>query len=342
MDTETNEVGASTATEAAPQTTELERPVDTVPDAEVSAGETIPAAATEGGEEGSVQSDAIARQEAVEPAAPQAPVYAPELLERAKSYQMTEEEAKGHKSPEELDRFLTMLDRQVGLMALRSTGTAPPAGQQGPVAQPDATATLPKPAVEQAPPGQAPPAGEFKIELNPEEYDPALVKTIDGLNKHYAGRLAEVQQVLTKLVERVIESTSSSVQNDFDSYLNSMGEEYIEIVGKGGADELRESNKPAFDARAKIWEEFKILKTACQIRGQNVPAKTLFKRAAGLVLADKQAEIARRKVEKDVVKQRGQFLSKPSAKKATSLGDADPRDAAVQEVESLLKAAGID
>lgn len=326
VDKTTGQIGNDAATD---QPTD-----DTIP-----AGQEIGDGSSEAGQADEKSSDG----QAPEKQPPPAPTFDAELTDRAKAYQIGSEDLKQFKTPEDLDLYLSRLDRQIGRIVLDRNRAQQADANAGTVQERPTEAAAKKDVP--TPPSAPQVDPEFKIELDPDQYDQGLVGVLGGMNQHFSGRLGKLESLLgtvRQMNEQFQLMQANQREEAFDSFLNGLPEELVEFVGKGTADDLREGNKAAFEIRGKIWEEAKALRAAYAAQGRKVPEKAILDRAVRLVLGDKQEEIARRKVAKDVSNRRAQFANRPSKPKPVSDGPADEREAAVAEIDAMLKEIGAE
>jgi hypothetical protein len=130
---------------------------------------------------------------------------------------------------------------------------------------------------------------EIKFE-NEAEVDPEIVKTVKGVNEHYAKQFQAMNSyysgAVRTLVNEVValrteltETSTVSRTEKFDGQIASLGTEFESVFGKGGIDEI-DRNSPSFANRSKLWDEIKVLEKGYKAQGKPVPNyKTLFNKA---------------------------------------------------------------
>ena len=165
---------------------------------------------------------------------------------------------------------------------------------------------------------------EFKLELDPEIYEPKVVETLNRLNKHYHGQVAGLKEDVKKLVSYIEKTESVNQQkadmeymDKFDSLINNLGEDkengefWKGEFGDGGHMTIKKKSAE-FKARSELYSEMKALVAADAQRGRNTPMPTLFKKALALVYGDKMGKIARSELSEKIKKQKKLISNRPS------------------------------
>jgi len=225
------------------------------------------------------------------------------LLDEAESLGYSRELAEELGKAGLLERALGDVDRRAELLGRQKE--APPAAAEEQV--------------------QAPPAEDaYKIVLEGDEYDPEVVKALQGMNAHYAGQMAQVRSelkgALTKLEEQQIERQNEQ----FDARLAGLGDEYTDLLGKEPLSKLNRGGEQ-YANRLKLLETMDVLSTGYEQMGRDVPDSTLFQRALRTQFGDTIATQERKKIAGQLDKQKGQMIARPTKRRVDEALPADVR-----------------
>jgi hypothetical protein len=98
----------------------------------------------------------------------------------------------------------------------------------------------------------------------------------------------------------------------FDSQLDRLGDDYVSLFGKGSADELRETNRKAFDNRGIVFDKMNVLRRGYEASGQKVPPESvLIREAVQASFYEQTQEIVRNSIKKQIKNAGSQALSRP-------------------------------
>ena len=183
-------------------------------------------------------------------------------------------------------------------------------------------------------PGSAPADDDFKIDLDPELYDPAVVSTVNGLKDHFKGKVGQLQEQVRVLTDFLTQQETQKFENDFYGWVSGLGAEYESVLGKGRGRDLDRSSD-AFEKRMSVLEQMDTLAAGYTAKGKRPPAPDqLFKQAVSVVFSDQQTTIAEKKLSSAVEKRRSQFVARPTQR--TSKAALTPEDEARGWVRQFL------
>jgi len=252
-------------------------------------------------------------------------------------YGLTEDQAKALEGKGELGTVLDLMDKRflaAGREALTATET--------PGAKADEKAgQAAKPAEETGKAAETPPEGPLTVKLTAEDYGQELVDEMSGvvaqLNQQF-NELREMKQQLQMVSTSFQSQEEAAFAERMDGYFNSLGEEYVAIVGKGKLAEMAAESKEA-KARKEVNDTMFALAAGYQRLGQPIPSeKVLLERAARMVFGGHTQELARRQVAEQARNARGQFVAKPTHRDGKPL---DPMSRAVKFAEDFYKKKGL-
>lgn len=207
------------------------------------------------------------------------PAFTPDLMARAASLGVDEQQARRFQSPEQLERALDLHERALGNMALNRQQSQ---GGQQPARQ------TPQPRPQQQPPQQ--PESDFQLKeltLDPDEHDDVVTtinENVTGMYKHFTERLQQLEGGLRSAANYIVEQDRSQKVREFDRMISAKADEYGEVLGTGATNTL-DTQSPQYQARAEIARTMQVLRAGYQQIGQRPPSEqTLFERAARMTL----------------------------------------------------------
>jgi len=180
---------------------------------------------------------------------------------------------------------------------------------------------------------------EFKIDLNPDEYDEKVIKTFEGLNKFHTDRYSALETKLNQVLEAVGNDQAAAADVRFESMIEGLGDDFTETLGKGPGHSLDQKGTQ-FENRVKLHEEIVRIAAGYAALGQQVPTeKELFEKAVGVVFKDKQKTLEMDKLGKKLDKRSKQSLGRAAPRKDRELS---PDQRATNYVNEFYKKNNID
>ena len=238
-------------------------------------------------------------------------------------YGFTREQAEAMDKAGLLESVLGQLDTNLVNLGRRET---PPEGDGGSEENP--TKEAPNPEV----------PGEFKLELDPEEFEPAFIEKMGGLVDHFTGRISQLEGHLAKVHESLQQREWDSYIEGFDNWVNSLPAEYDSVFGKGTAAELGDSGQMA--KRRELLETVNALGDAFTKAGRPpLSESALREKALRVVAGDHIQTIVRKQVEAKARNAKEQFISRPTQREGKP---GTPEERAVRFAEGFMKDRGVD
>jgi hypothetical protein len=238
-----------------------------------------------------------------------APNFGDELLARGEKLGLSKEEIADFGTPEMAAKALTLLEKR----------------SQGAPAQPaeadKATQT-------------AKPTGfeKFKVALDPDVYDPAIIETINGINDHYAKQFETMQGQLSQAHESLSRQQALQFEQQFEGWIGELSDGYKDVLGEGSGADMDKNSEP-FKNRVKVLDEMETIAAGCSRMGKQVPPYgELFEKALASVFKNKQGEIARKEISSKLSKR--QIIARPSQRRG---GNVDPEATARSYVKQFLE-----
>lgn len=277
--------------------------------------------------------------------------FAPELIDEAKSYFGEDFDPESFGSADNLRVAMARFDREMAEIGKQRLGLGQQSDQRN-VQELQAPPTEQQ--VGQQSDQQLPLDFEkFKLDLDPEEHDENTIKAISGLNDHYDSQLRKRDELIQKVVGAMGElhqqfnqvtgqtqaEAARSFEQDIDSFIESLGEEYQDVFGKGPSRHFAQDS-PHLQKRVELAMEMLGLEDAYAVRGRPKLARSqMLHRALSAMLPDKIKQSARKEVANGVAKRRSQMISRPTGKnKKPKTG----REAAIAFVNQMTRDRGID
>lgn len=337
-----------------------------VPDAKADAAAQEPAAATDAvAPEAAADEGAATEQTNTDggETAQQTVAVDDELRQWAESLGLTEQEIGAFQKPEELQRFVSVLQRREleearlyeQYLAEQQQSTSE--GQQQ--TQTAAPAAQPAPAADAASAAQALSFGKFKLEVNEEDFDENTLKVINGINDHYGGvvgqfhgaltaadqraqaALAQVEE-LTSYVSDLAKWRAQEVQNRFDetvdNFFINVDPAYKAEFGDGTGRKLKADSKE-MKSRTEIVNDAKLWRQLSISKGQGDPGiDGALSRMLKLRFADQHKQQAREEVAQEIGRRKTQAVARPTQRQSPSL---PPEAKALKTIRDHLHKAGV-
>lgn len=160
--------------------------------------------------------------------------------------------------------------------------------------------------------------------LDPEKYEEDVVKMYDGLTAVMRKQHETIKE-LRSTQNQALQSSRQAVQNDtekwFDSQIESLGEDFHDILGKGSYKTLDQSGTQ-YAKRDSIANQCAILLAGYRASGQAVPPRDeVFSAAARLVLGSDFEKAHEKRIAADLAKRSTQHISRAGSKSGKVKGD---------------------
>lgn len=183
---------------------------------------------------------------------------------------------------------------------------------------------------------EKPPAERFKFnnldsltakdEDGEPDYDKgirALPSELERMNEHYAGEMDRISKTVQSLQKDAGVVREQQRIEQFDSFVNDLGDEYKDVFGKGKTLDMN-TNSSQFKNRQNMADIIVNMERGQQQGGVAVSSlKSLLTLARNAVAGDKMAEIQRKKISSGLKKRSKQFQSKPTQREGSELGVND-------------------
>jgi len=160
------------------------------------------------------------------------------------------------------------------------------------------------------------------IKEDDNEYDEDLLKEIKSIKKvnkllkeklnEFENRSSKYDQLLSEQERNknvMIEKSHAERENQFEKEIETLGEEFSEILGKGN---YRQINKDQLELRREIFDEMNAIEKKYVYKtGKSPGISKVFKKAVDYVLADDIRKIERKKLLSKAKKQNKSLIRKP-------------------------------
>jgi hypothetical protein len=238
------------------------------------------------------------------------------LIARARDLGLSDEDIGAFENGADLERSLRVYERRL----MNSVAT----GQQiAPVAQPpvtqSATAQQLQAAVEEIP------------DLPGDQYDEGIVQAW-GAMKSMVMQLREQNGRLYQGIQAQQQRESDA---RFDGFISKLGEEYLDLMGKGSVDEL-DPQSQVMQNRKEVRQAMYSLGIGLHKLGKKIPPeKVLFERALDSVFGSKTKEIERKRLASTLKKQSKQFIGRVTHREGVD--SRTPQQRAIAAVQAKIK-----
>lgn len=151
-------------------------------------------------------------------------------------------------------------------------------------------------------------------------HDPDVI----ALQKSSWQRAAAAEAMVRQLQQVELQRAALAASDRFDDTLNSLGDEYAPILGKGRLADLRTSSPEAAANRQKVYSMMEVLRNGYQQSGQPVPKESeLVQQAVQASFVKQSQEIARNAIKRQIKNAGSQALSRPRSGSSRELAGPD-------------------
>lgn len=201
---------------------------------------------------------------------------------------------------------------------------------------------------------EIPTAAEFKIDLDPNEYDEKVIGTFQKMKEHYDKQLSDLRNTTmyaAQHAQEVEQQTRARFEQEFTSKFDTdlAALKLDDVFGQGSISELSASkNDTAFQNRLRVIEHMEMDAERYLRRGERPPTQDqLFQRAIRAEFGDRLIQNQQQSISKQVEKRAAQIVprpgSSPKAKTATGFNAVKDkfreilgREADTHTVEEML------
>jgi len=163
--------------------------------------------------------------------------------------------------------------------------------------------------------------GDFKLELDPDLYDPDLCKAMEST----ASQINGIKKALSDVVSAMQRQSEESFEKNFEGMIAGLGDEFADTLGQGSLGEIG-TDSDFYKNRCKLIEEMNAIALGYSQTGKAIPAqKQLFKRALNSVFGDKIKANTRKQIASELDKRSGQIISRPTGRKGKDSQTPDQR-----------------
>ena len=184
----------------------------------------------------------------------------------------------------------------------------------------------------------------YKTDLDPEKYDEGVIAEFEKVGKVVSELKGELKalkaenETLKGNVESTVKSAQAEAQtraiNAFDEDVAGLGDDFKELVGEGGIDSLKATNKTAFDTRLKILNTLVSLKETMPGEKHSKLFNMAVYNVTGRLPGEKAAP-AEDPIPEKLKEQAGKTVGKPGGGKTQNNKKGEVNQLS-QELDSLL------
>jgi len=240
------------------------------------------------------------------------------LLIRAAKFGLLADDVKGF-SKEQLEKVVQTLEKSAAVRPVNQAESQP----EPEVGNQDKKTS-----------GQGDSAAEYKVGLDPNEYEEALINEFNTLHSYYRQAIDDVKRQVQEIRYVIQGHVQKMAEERFDHMIASLDEGYHEILGKGKS-RLLDVKSPEYQNRLKLSEAMNALASGYANMAKPVPPEEeLFDMALSMVFGKEQGE---KSVNKALKRREAMIINKPVERKGKP---ADPVARAVASVTEKLREFG--
>jgi len=155
---------------------------------------------------------------------------------------------------------------------------------------------------------------EFKLDLDPDLYDPDICKAMQSTAKQING----IKGALSSVVSAVRSQSNQSFEREFESMISGLGDSFADTLGKGSINEIG-TDSQFYTNRCKLIEEMTTLAAGYAQTNKPLPeSKVLFNKAINSVFGDKVKANVTKDIASQLDKRASQFINRPVGSKGKS------------------------
>lgn len=237
-----------------------------------------------------------------------------ELIARAEEAGFNDEQAKAFGTPAMLEQAITAYER--GLAAL---GRKKQEGSDG-----DGEVKNPASASDEP----------FKHGLDPELYDPSVLKALDAMAAHYESKMKGLGDQLQQILSAQEDRAQSEFEVRVEGMIDGLGKSFHDLLGKGSVSAGSEHAKN----RLALIDEMTALAAGYKATGKAVPKEAeLFSRALRSAFGENLSNLAKTELLNQARNRKGQYTHRPNRTRSNNgQKDKTPEQRAVHNVASRL------
>ena len=243
------------------------------------------------------------------------PSLSSDLMLEARAMGFTAEEIAQFESDDDLQRALNFHARKY-LGGQRPTAKPDDAKPQDdktkPKAQTDESGQQDKPQAQGVRPAplENRTFSKFELKLNPESVDPEIIDTLTQFNDDIDAKIENLAAAAIELALKSRIRDDFSEFDEFDQFVDGLGEEWAGVLGKGP----RYGLDPASEHTANRLKVITQARQLAGLYGGRVPRKQLFKRALASEFMDKVKQVARKEISTKVGTREKQRTHRPTSR----------------------------
>ena len=166
------------------------------------------------------------------------------------------------------------------------------------------------------------------LKLDPEKYEPEVIEMYDSLLGVMRKQHEELKELRSQSATQTEQSNSFNqeaytreITEWFDGQVAKLGDDYSEVLGKGGMNSLAPGT-PQYVKREAIAGQVAVMMAGYNASGMQPPSRDeMFDMASRMVLRDEYQKIHDEKLSKKLEKRSGQHISRVNSRGAKATGD---------------------
>lgn len=163
----------------------------------------------------------------------------------------------------------------------------------------------------------------LQLKLDPDVIGAETAEIVKQIDEHYAAQVEALNAELAAMREQQTASVEASRKERINGYFDSLGKDFDHIVG---AEHPRN--------RSKVLDKMDVLRAGYEATGRKAPQeKELFQEAFQSEFGDRQAAVARKKINEQLKKRQSQITARPDQRTA----QMTPEQRAVAAVAQAMR-----
>ncbi len=181
------------------------------------------------------------------------------------------------------------------------------------------------------------PVADFKLDLDPDLYEPEVIKAFEGMQKHVQDQMGAMQAQHKSVLDELHTQRQQDSERRVDGMFTALGGDWQDVFGDGPTTALRQTSAHAKN-RAKVIEQMNMVEAGAKALGKPVPAD-LFHNTVDSVFSEHVTSIADAVTGDAVDARRAQALVPPTGREGKPMSK---EEATVQHVREEMVARGLE
>jgi hypothetical protein len=165
--------------------------------------------------------------------------------------------------------------------------------------------------------------GEFRLDLDPELYDPQMFSALESTAKE----INTLKSTLNNVLGTIQRQNAQSFEQEFEGMLAGLGDDFADTLGRGRLADIG-TDSDFYKNRCRLIDEMNAIAAGYSQTGKPLPApKDLFNRAVNGLFGEKIKKNTLKEITDKVAKRSNQIIARPTGKLGKDIQTPEKRAA---------------